>query len=189
MHLKNKAVSYHQWKYKWSLKYTPALACPMLPPLSLPQRCMEVPNPVQGSLRKFLVCDVFSKNSPQPTFFFTSNIAGFNFSAPALTGRSKLWSAAVQMLPRRMPGAPAHKAPAPQGPNHYRTSQKTPQPAMEPVRGEVSLAWRYPYTCSNAEEKKQGKNLTSLMAFSAKKVTWSLLFTFLVQLYMLWHKS
>lgn len=63
-----------------------ALARPVLPPpRSLPQRCTEVPNPIQGSLRKFFVRDVFSKNSPQPTFFFTSNVAGFNFSAPAAT--------------------------------------------------------------------------------------------------------
>lgn len=78
--------SYHQWKCKCSLKYMLALVCPMLPPLSnhsLPQRCIEVPNPVLGSLRKFFVCNVFSKNSPQPTFLFTSNVAGFNFSAPA----------------------------------------------------------------------------------------------------------
>lgn len=128
--------SYHQWKSKWSLKYMQALACPALPPLSdhsLPQGCMKVPNSVLSSLRKFFVCKVFSKNSPQPTFFSTSNIAGFNVSAPAtawIRGERvsfEAWPCKGRPTDAGSPSTQSTDTTEPQGPNHYGTSQKMPR--------------------------------------------------------------
>lgn len=157
-----------------------ALARPMLPPLShrfLPQRCTEVPNPVQGSLRKFFVRDVFSKNSPQPTFFFTSNVAGFNFSAPA-AARIRREGASFEARPRRGGLAGCRELQHTKHQHHRTTATKPLQhitensSAVESVLGKSVLPEDIlTHTVMQTKKKKKGKHLTSLMAFSAKNVT------------------
>lgn len=172
MHLKNKAISYRQWKCKWSLKYMLVLShrcCLCSAACTHPQRCTEVPNPVQVSLRKFFVHYVFSKNSPQATFFFTSNVVGFNFSAPAAMWIRREGAASFEAQPPcRMPRAPAHKAPAPQ---NHRDQTITAHHRKHLRRGtsppHTKLASRHPYIHSNADKKKS-QHLTSDSVFSQK---------------------
>lgn len=130
MYLKNKVTINENVRDPWN---TLALVCPMLPPLSdhsLPQRCMKVSNPGLGSLRKFFVCKVFTKNSPQLTFFFTSNIAGFNVSAAWIRGEGvsfEAWPCKGRPTDAGSSGTQSTDTTEPQGLNHYSTSQKMPR--------------------------------------------------------------
>lgn len=191
--------SYHHWKYKWSLKYMLALVCPTLPPLSnhfFPQRCTEVPNPVRGSLRKFFVRKVFSKNSPRPTFFFTSNIAGFNFSAPAAAWiRGEGVSFEAWLCKGRPTGC--RKLRHTTGTEHCDVLQHITETASaeEPVLGKSLLPEDLSIHALMQERKKKKGKKKKRQAFNLwwhfqPEITWSnLAFTFLFQLYMLWHKS
>lgn len=143
----------------------PNAASPLLPTPSL-KDARKYQILLRASLRKFFIHDVFSNNSSQPTFFFTSNIAGFSFSAPAAGGESDGKEQALKSS--RLAGCRElqHTKHQHQGATGTKPLQHITEKASGcgTSPGVVSLPGRHPYTCSNAAKKNHQPNPTAQTA-------------------------
>lgn len=163
---------------KWPLKYMLALVCPILPPFSdhsFPQRCMEVPNPVLGSLRKFFV--KFSLKTFHNWLSFSLPAQQDSMSVPQLLYESEVKERTLKpgcalAIPQDAGSSSTQSTNTtePQGPNHYSTSQKMPWLRNQSWASHSCLKISI-YICSNAHKEKKNKKKISiqpLMAFSAR---------------------
>lgn len=93
----------------WNKRRPLPFRCCLLPshPLPLPQRLTEVPNPAQGSSRKFFVCAVFSENSPRLiSFHFEHAEVWLQHSSCLVSQLGSGWLCSGQ--PQPAPGACGH---------------------------------------------------------------------------------